>query len=406
MFSCTYTNTKLGNIIIKKVTDPVGGTGFGFTDNIEAPNSFTLDHGEMKTFLDVTAGTYTVTENDPTPGYDLVNLVCTDDFDQNGYNVVDSSVDLVNREATINVDPGETVECTYTNRQRGMVDLLKLTNGLQDPIMMWSFTLKGPEVNVGDSTPPALMDFGGAKLIPGQTYTMCETGIPPSWTIQWAVDANGNDVIDMDETLPFVGDPNMAGLLQVYDPAWNDPNPVNDTRCLDFQVGAAETLSFIVDNQRPGGDPRTPGYWKNWNTCSNGNQDQTAFNNGGSPEGWFLLDDLIPTTVGSLDIASCEDGVLILDHRELGGKNKKRASDAAYNLARNLLAAKLNLAAGAETCNGEPAATIALGDALLMSIGFDGTGGYLKGKNAGDDRAAANALATTLDEYNNGRLCQ
>lgn len=38
---------------------------------------------------------------------------------------------------------------------------------------------------------------------------------------------------------------------------------------------------------------------------------------------------------------------------------------------------------------------------ILVSEGFDGTGGYLKGKQAGD----ANALATTLDEYNNGNLC-
>ena len=79
------------------------------------------------------------------------------------------------------------------------------------------------------------------------------------------------------------------------------------------------------------------------------------------------------------------------------------ASDAAYNLARNLLAAKLNLAAGAETCNAVVDA-VAAGDALLSSIGFDGTDNYLRPKKA--EYTTANSLAGTLDAYNNGNLCQ
>ena len=46
------------------------------------------------------------------------------------------------------------------------------------------------------------------------------------------------------------------------------------------------------------------------------------------------------------------------------------------------------------------------GQTLLAGIGFDGTGNYLKGKNGGALRAQANTLAGTLDEYNNGNLCQ
>jgi len=407
-FQCTIENTQRGKIIINKVTDPAGGTGFGFTDNIEAPYAFTLDDGGTKTFLDVPADTYTVTEDDPTPEFDLVNLVCVDDFDQNGYNVVGSSTHLGNGTATINLDPGETVKCTYTNRQRGMVDLLKLTNGQQDPNMMWSFTLTGPEVNEGLSTPPPLLEFQ-SKLIPGETYTLCETGIPPSWTIQWALDANGNGMIDDGETLPFVGgeDDLMGdGLLQVYDPDPNygTPSAMNDTRCVNFEVDAAQTLSFIVDNQRPGGEPRTPGYWKNWNTCTGGNQQETAAANGGPIEGWFLADDLIPTTVGDLNITTCEDAVSILDHRDLNS-GKKKANCADFNLARNLLAAKLNLAAGAETCTAV-ADAVAAGDDLLSSLGFTGTNSCLRPKGQNKDAYHdANELAATLDEYNNGFLC-
>jgi hypothetical protein len=94
--------------------------------------------------------------------------------------------------------------------------------------------------------------------------------------------------------------------------------------------------------------------------------------------------------------------VSILDQRDLDS-GRKRASDAAYTLAMHLLAAKLNLAAGAETCSGVVDA-VAAGDALLQSIGFDGTGSYLRPKDA--EYQTALALAATLDEYNNGNLCQ
>ena len=44
------------------------------------------------------------------------------------------------------------------------------------------------------------------------------------------------------------------------------------------------------------------------------------------------------------------------------------------------------------------------GQNLLAFIGFDGTGNYLKGKSAAL-KGDANALASTLDLYNNGGLC-
>jgi hypothetical protein len=412
---CTYTNKMLGKIIIEKQTIPDEDTttSFGFTQDIDVSGPFSLKDGDQEIFLAVSAGQYTVTEVDPTPEYDLTDLVCTDDFDGNSRNVVDSSEDKVNREATINLDPGETVKCVFTNTQRGMVDLLKLTDGVENQTMRWDFTLQGPGVNVADWTPPTLVDFDRSNpkpwLIPDEVYTLCETGIPPTWTLMWALDVDTSRTFDVppDEVLPFVGCEDQLmddGLYQVYDP---DPDcgqngAVNATRCVNFTVDPGETVSFIIDNQRPGGEPRTPGYWKNWNTCTGGNQVETAAQNGGPSEGWFLLDDLIPTTVGSLPISSCEDGVSILDRRDLNS-GKKRASDAAYNLASHLLAAKLNLAAGAETCQ-EVVDAVAAGDTLLSSIGFDGTGKFLRPKDA--EYWDALDLADTLDDYNNGDLCE
>jgi len=98
-----------GTIVVEKVTDPpaVAGT-FTFTDTIEEPNTFTLDHGQVITFTEVPADTYIVTEIDP-PGFDLTDLTCVEDDTAN------STTDLGARQATITLEAGETVTCTFTN---------------------------------------------------------------------------------------------------------------------------------------------------------------------------------------------------------------------------------------------------------------------------------------------------
>ena len=88
---------------------------------------------------------------------------------------------------------------------------------------------------------------------------------------------------------------------------------------------------------------------------------------------------------------------------------KKRASDAAYTLAMHLLAARLNLAAGA--CvpisipdDGRTVEEVAiLAQSLLDELGFDGTGGFLRPRHA--DYSTALELADLLDRYNNGEYC-
>ena len=48
------------------------------TDTIAGSGSFTLDDGQTETNSNVMPGMYTVTEDDPTPGFDLTGLVCSD----------------------------------------------------------------------------------------------------------------------------------------------------------------------------------------------------------------------------------------------------------------------------------------------------------------------------------------
>ncbi|MEE8162587.1 MAG: hypothetical protein V3T92_00990, partial [Anaerolineae bacterium] len=68
--------------------------------------------------INVVPDTYTVTEDDPTVtpgGFDLTGLTCVEDRTSN------STTDTVSRQATISLDAGETITCTFSNRQRDII---------------------------------------------------------------------------------------------------------------------------------------------------------------------------------------------------------------------------------------------------------------------------------------------
>jgi hypothetical protein len=179
-------------------------------------------------------------------------------------------------------------------------------------------------------------------------------------------------------------------------------------RCFNFTVEPGETKTFEVHNDFPGGDPRTIGYWKNWNRCTGGGQAANADRNGGAANGFFLVEDLLPQLIGDFNVTTCAQAVKILSKQDQTGKN--RANDAAYELAAQLLAAQLNLAAGAETCPAVQTAVVN-GQSLLANnpINFTGSGSYLpssvKTATLKALRTQALGLAATLDRYNNGNLC-
>jgi hypothetical protein len=149
-------------------------------------------------------------------------------------------------------------------------------------------------------------------------------------------------------------------------------------------------------HETPGGDPRTIGYWQAWSSCSkgNGNQDPVLDETLASFAGGGVL-------IGDLFVDTCAEAQALLKKSDVeSGDN--RASDAAYGLAAQLMAAMLNVQNDATMCSD---ATEAIEDAqeLLADIDFDGTGGFLKTNSS--DRTEALELASTLDEYNNGILC-
>jgi hypothetical protein len=314
----------------------------------------------------------------------------------------------------ITVESGKTTTCTFTNTKRGKVTLLKLTGGAEDPTYKWDFTLKGTGVDASASTPPTSGIFNTHWLVPGDTYTLCEGPIPAGWTIEVKVDTNNDGTPDT--IIPFAGGVNDSPVPaapayygNVYDPKYQaPPTPyVNDTRCVKFKVQPGQTLAISINNKFPGGDPRTIGYWKNWNTCTGGGQVAVAAKNGGPAKGWYILDDLLNDPGYTLGLLVLDDGDCVQAQRILDKSDvvsgKKMASDAAYGLAAQLLAAELNVSAGAKSC--QPAFdAINAGLTLLADIKFTGKGAFLNKSNTANYQLA-NSLAATLDRYNNGLLC-
>ncbi len=105
--TCTFTNTKDGQIVLNKQTTTPNDedtSTFDFTGDIVAND--VPDDGLVGKA--VAPGQYTVTETDPGAQWSLYDIVCDDG---------DSSGNVGNGTATYNVAPGETVKCTFYNGQ-------------------------------------------------------------------------------------------------------------------------------------------------------------------------------------------------------------------------------------------------------------------------------------------------
>ncbi len=253
-------------------------------------------------------------------------------------------------------------------------------------------TLESLTANAGNS---GILNFT-TVLVPGQTYQMCEQ-ILPAWQTS------------LGQFVPNSFNPPDGTVA--------NPNVDNSILCGNFVAQAGATMTITVDNTPPpGGRALTIGYWKNWASCaaSNGSKkpvlDQTmamaeangivmSAGTGTYPTFgatlWLVLHGSTATPNRAPD---CTKAVNLLNKSNFAGK--KMASDPAFNLAAQLLAAQLNYTAGAGKTG---AATTAINQAVLLlgTYHFDGNG-YV-GKISAADAATMNQLATILDDYNNNR---
>ena len=341
--------TPPGEIVVRKETVPDGSPQpFAFSGAITA----TLADGQSEGRT-VAAGLYTVSEVVPA-AWDASAIQCQDPSgDSSGSTVPVGPGGTAT--ANFRVAAGETVTCTFTNTERGLVIVPKTVSGAPPSgSQAFAFELRQGASTISAGTTleskSATAANGGViafttTLVSGTTYALCEI-VMPGWTTT-------------------LGPP----VYVVYN-AGGD----NSTVCTDFTVAPGETKSFAIDNKPPpGGLGRTIGFWKNWSSCSKGNQkpvlDQTLAK--AEPSGITIG---ILTLHGSASnpntAPDCLKAVRLLDKSTIDS-GKKSASDPAFNMAAQLSAAKLNLVAGAGSC---PAAVSAInsGQALLAAIHFNG----------------------------------
>lgn len=159
--NCTYTNQGTGTIVIKKDAIPDGATAFSYTSSITGNPSFQLtDNGtasNTRTMPGIKAGSYTVTESALPAGWTLSNLSCVDSVSTGG-----TASTVSGSTATINLDAGETVTCTYVNSQSATLTVQKsaLGGGTSFP-----FSISGATTQSFALNPPA----NGGSI--SQTFT-------------------------------------------------------------------------------------------------------------------------------------------------------------------------------------------------------------------------------------------
>jgi uncharacterized cupredoxin-like copper-binding protein len=291
---CTFTNTKRGKIIVEKQTNPDGVSG-SFTFTGDAAGS--ISDGGQIVVNNVAAGTYTSTESDPTPGFDLTNISCDD-----GASATPSLTNLGTRTATFKVDPGETVKCTFTNTKRGTIIVEKQTN---PDGAAGSFTFTGDAAgSISDG-----QQITVNNVVPG-TYSSTESDPTPGFDLtNISCDDGGSATpsltnlgtrtatfkVDPGETVKCTFTNTKRGKIIVE----KQTNPDGAAGSFTFTGDAAGSISdggqITVNNVVPGtyssteGDP-TPGFDLTNISCDDGGSATPSLTNLGTRTATFKVE--------------------------------------------------------------------------------------------------------------------
>ena len=231
--ACVFNDSRqTGTIEIEKQTTPAGGTGFGFTGTDlpgTSDDTFSLDDDGVKTINNVPTGTYHVSE-DTKAGWDLTGIVCTDP---------DNGTTTSGSQATIDVDAGETVHCTFNNREEGKLIVKKET----DPNGSTAQFDFDPAANL-DAGPNFQLADGGSKsydVDPG-TYTVAELA-KANWDLTSISCDDGDSTVSADtatfriaagETVTCTFNNRQEGKLIVK----KETDPNGSTAQFDFDPAA------------------------------------------------------------------------------------------------------------------------------------------------------------------------
>jgi uncharacterized repeat protein (TIGR01451 family)/LPXTG-motif cell wall-anchored protein len=188
--TCTFTNVKRGRILVDKITDPSGDLqSFEFVSNF---GNFSLaDATDPFDSGDIVSGVYSVSETVP-DGWDQTLVFCSDGSDP-------SNIDLA---------PGETVTCTFTNTKKGHLIVRKVTDPADDQT---SFEVMASAVSEGET-------------ITGDAARSISTNAPADYEVT----------------------PGTYSVAETATEGWDE---IANT-CSEVAVGAGETKECTITNQK------------------------------------------------------------------------------------------------------------------------------------------------------------
>jgi hypothetical protein len=273
---CTFTNTKQGKIRIDKVTDPPGDeTSFPFTlkgGPSALDKSFSLKDADDPNETAVKPGSnYVAAENTPS-GWDLTNTTCNDSNSTVG---------------NIDVAPGETVTCTFTNtQQRGKILVDKVTKPGNDP-QKFSFNLSGGPSNLDQSFQLADQDpkHDSGAVLSGSGYNVAET-VPDGWDLTSATCDDGSPItninVGVSETVTCTFENTKRGHIlidKVTDPPGDEtsfpftlkggPSALDQSFQLADQTAKHDSGAIKPGNGYSAAETTQPGWDLTSATCSN-----------------------------------------------------------------------------------------------------------------------------------------
>lgn len=182
--SATDTDIPTGTIVIVKDAIPDNAQDFAFATTGTGLVAFSLDDDadatlpNTRTFTGLEAGSYSVTEA-AVGGWVLSALVCVDP--DNG-----STIDLAGRIATIDIDSGETVTCTYTNSKLAVLRLQKAL-----PLGRFVATDQFALTIGGDGGPVSVTTTGSTNA-PAETAVLDPATLASVYTLSEAGAAGAN----------------------------------------------------------------------------------------------------------------------------------------------------------------------------------------------------------------------
>jgi LPXTG-motif cell wall-anchored protein len=231
--TCTFTNIKKGSIKIQKNTTGGDGT-FNFTSNFGVSSLTTSSGASSQTVDDLNpsiypGASYSISETVPT-GWDQDSATCDHGTIEN-----------------IEVLPGQTTTCTFTNTKRGHIIVDKITNPSGES-QNFDFSVSGDGYNnfsLTDVTEP-----NDQELVPG-SYSVSEN-VPGGWNqanvrCESSIGDNESaDALELDPnetiTCAFTNAKNGHLIIQKTTVPSGDPT--------NFDIHIADTFPALTDNQK------------------------------------------------------------------------------------------------------------------------------------------------------------